>query len=362
MIYTGEINLQDIEVDFYNMGTGDDGLPIEIPVVTNENPIKATKIESNTGIVRFAVKLPLQNKPEVYIRVKSKSGFILAETVADVTFANSTALLNFYNPTSNTKFAVPASSTQFNLYNKTATAYGYELMTSYPYNGVNYSPIYNDANLSTTKNWVTSNETEYNSATSKDILPTGTFDFFDGITVNNFGNIASATSFSNGFVYKVQKTRYVAGTAPTVSYTWQSATFQDYNDAFLTQTYYWDTVDGSSCNNIFTLTANNVANLLGSSQGYTNGTVVRVSPGYILDGTPYDCGNPNPYRYFIAVHTNVPGGQPYYEPFSPITYKYYRVQAQIVGFTGNILAYNASDGKLYDLLLDLALYKFFLLN
>jgi len=344
VIYTGTINLQDIELNFYTMGTDAEGLPIEIPVITNDNPIKATKVEAETGIARFAIKLPLQNKPEIYVRVKSVDGFILADTFPDAnnTFTNSTALLAYYNPTTSTKFAVPLSSTQFALYNKTATAYTYELMPSYPYNGVNYSPIYNDANLSATKNWVESNVTEYNAAASKATLQTNTFDFYDTITVNNFGNIAPATSFATGFVYRVEKTQLETATTPTTTYTWQTAEASDYNDAFSKSTVTYGATDNqpTTCYIFNNITTSNASTYIGSPSSVSNGHVVR----FTSNSTSGSCG----FKYFVAVHTTTTSTTTYYVSFtSPPTYKYYRVQAQIVGVTGNILAYNATEGKLY---------------
>jgi hypothetical protein len=340
VIYTGTINLQDIELNFYTMGTDSEGLPIEIPVITNDNPIKATKIEAETGIARFAIKLPLQNKAEIYIRVKSIDGFILADTFPDAnnTFATSTALLAYYNPTTATKFAVPLSSTQFALYNKTATAYTYELMSSYPYSGTNYSPIYNDANLSTTKNWVVSNITEYNSATSKLDQLTDTYEAFDAITVNTVP--AVATSFSTGSVLKIQKTRLVTTPTATTTYTWQNATEQEFNNASS-----WSTISvtNDGCVTYGNVTTSNVSTYADIPELYTNGHIVRITSTAVFGGSTVNCG----FKYFKATHTTTTSNSTTREFFSPATYKYFRVQAQIVGFTGNILAYNATEGKLY---------------
>lgn len=344
VIFTGTgIELENFTLEFYTMGTDENGLPIEKPV-TAENVVVASKLE-DTGIARFACNLPFKNLPEIYIRVKLVSGIVLAEVVVTAanTFASTTAMVNNFTPTAGTKFAVARSSTIFDLYNKLSTVYEYELMSSYTYNSVAYSPIYNDLNLTATEKWTSSNSTEYNSATSRSTYQTSTYSEYDNMTTSNVP--VTAAGKVDGFVLRVQKTRWISGTTSTIS-EWTTATVNDFN-ATTNRSTLNVTTDGTSCTPLNNITTSNVPV---AASSYSNNHILRVTSntfevdgeGNPISGTIVSCG----YKYFRAVNTTT-STSGYYEAFSPTTYKYYKKITETVGFTGAILAYNANLGKLY---------------
>lgn len=344
VIFTGTgIELENFTLEFYTMGTDENGLPIEKPV-TAENVVVASKLE-DTGIARFACNLPFKNLPEIYIRVKLISGIVLAEVVVTAanTFASTTAMVNNFTPAAGTKFAVARSSTIFDLYNKLSTVYEYELMSSYTYNSVAYSPIYNDLNLAATEKWTSSNATEYNATSNRSPYQTSTYSEYDNMTTSNVP-IAAAGKV-DGFVLRVQKTRWISGTTSTIS-EWTSATESDYNSATSRSTLNV-TTDGTSCTPLNNITSSNVPV---AASSYSNNHILRITSntfevdgeGNPIVGTIVSCG----YKYFRAVNTTT-STSGYFEAFSPITYKYYKKITETVGFTGAILAYNANLGKLY---------------
>jgi hypothetical protein len=348
IIYTGaDVQLQDFTLEFYVMGTdnvvGSEtyGLPKEFPL---EYIIDASKMEQTAGVARFAVSVQTKNNPQIYIRIKLLSGLVLADLPVPTTqFTSTTNMVNFYNPATNTYFAVPDGTSLFKIWKKTATAYAYEEQLSIAYSGTNYSPIYNDANLTNTKKWKTSDLTNFNATVDRSTYQTSTFAEYDAMTISNVP--VDAISRNVGHVLRVQKTRLVTTTSSSTTYAWVAVGGTSFNTAVDI------TTNGASCTTFNNLTSSNVSSSIGAPSGYSNGTVVRVTSrtfeldgeGNIITGTIASCG----FKYFMAVHTTTTSTSTTYEFASPTATKYYEVESVIVGVSGAIVTYNATDDKLY---------------
>jgi hypothetical protein len=375
--------------------------------ITAENVVVASKLD-DSGIARFACSLPFKNIPEINIRIKLVSGILLSQVVvtSSNTFATTTAMVANFNPTTNTKFAVARSSTIFDLYNKLAAVYQYELMPFYTYSSVNYSPIYNDLNLTTTPKWVNSTESEYNATANRETYQTSTFAEYDAM-VNTNVPVAALSKVDN-FILRVNRSRWIEGTSSTTAQ-WvqvgaQSATTVTVGDgtsctvfnnvtsanastylgaainvpngtvrkitssvttpavkSFATtfNTSFTATINyissSSSCG-VSGLTALQMANEEASANSYATGTIIRVveytndfaicTPvvGYVTVTETSGSTTSCGEKYYQSVYSTTTSGG-YFETSS--TFKYYKKITEIVGITGAILSYNPSVGKLY---------------
>lgn len=425
VLYTGtDVKLEDFNLDIYVMGTDlETGLPKEVPL---DYSFDASKLEENIGVARFAITIRIQNNTTINLRINLSSGieFAKVSSLVDRTFATTTAMVDFYNPPINTKFAV-SSNNNFIIYNKTATPYQYELLSGITYNSVLYSPIYNDASLSSSRVWAVSTLSAYNAATARDTYRTTTYAEFDNMTVANVP--IAAASRVIGFVLRVEKARFETTTTPSTTsttYSWASVSGPSFNTSV-------NVGDGTSCTVFNSITASNVSNFIGNAQSYTNGHIVRVTSSVTqpstkswVDSNAFDyndaiftsdvtltaqdtgcpifntlrdfnidtwpevgpasnyneghivrvqtlypvgvgefasCG----FKYYrVAVTTPPPTscGTKFYQAVHTTTtipgtttetlvgtgeYKYFVVQSQTANFTGAVIAYNATEKKLY---------------
>jgi hypothetical protein len=336
VIYTGTtVGLEDFNLDFYVIrtdslvGSSTFGLPKEFPL---EYIIDATKMEATAGVARFAVTVQYKNNPQIYIRVRLLSGLVLADLAVPTTqFTSTTAMVNFYNPATNTYFAVPDGTSFFKIWKKTASIFQYEEQTSIAYSSVNYSPIYNDANLTSVKKWKTSDLAAYSATTDISNYDTSTFTEYDNMTISNVP--ISAASRNVGHVLRVRKSRIVT-TPETTSRRWvfdsQSGTVENPPDNIQVIA---DTAVCSSVNpgsNSFT-----IEGIAASSYPVGTRLWYRKPAGCAFSGYVY-----------IAQNVTTPSSTSY-EYASPSTIKYFEVEGEIVGVTGAIVSYNAADDVLY---------------
>ena len=336
IIYTGaDAQLQDFTLEFYIMGTDNVvgsatyGLPKEYPL---ESIIDASKMEETSGIARFAVTVLKKNNPQIYIRIKLLSGLVLADLPAPNTqFTSTSNMVTFFTPAANTYYAVPEGNDYFKIWKKTATPYVYEEQLSIAYSGTNYSPIYNEANLTKIKKWRVSDAATYNATTDISTYRTSTFSEYDDMTISNVP--ISATSRNVGHVLRVRKSRLV-----TVS----STTRKEWT---------------------FTSTSGTAENPPSNIQiTYNVGVCSDVNPSSgstsidSYDASSYPVGTRLWYKkpvgcafvgYVYAVTEVTIPGSTSYEFASPSASKYYEVIEEVVGVTGAIVTYSAAEDKLY---------------
>jgi hypothetical protein len=255
VIYAGQdIKLENFSVEFYTQTFDDEGLPVE-------NKITATQTGSalQPGLARFAYTIEVQNKPEIYVRIKLFSGITLAAAKTQVLdvhkFASTTAMMDYFLEPENRLIVSPSTSenesNKLFLHRKfTATPYLYNKINnlSVVFNGQTVSTIsvsndfgivYDGGKLTQGKKWEETTETVYNQTvasnpslalnTSLQALNANTSemdcDDFDDLTLATLSDPDSefykAPNDSLGFVLKVRRTHTVEGgsTTPTFSVT-----------------------------------------------------------------------------------------------------------------------------------------------
>jgi len=348
VLYTGEnVQIKDFTVEFYVMGENlTTGLPEERPI---NFTIDATKLEETSGIARFACNVEVKNNPAIYIRIKLLSGIVFSQRVVTRSFASTEAMVAYFNPATNTRYAVSDGTTKFVLYKKTAVPYKYDLETSYTYQDVVYSPIYNDNNLVAVKSWIVpeNGAALYEAASSRGEHDTETFTEFTNMTSSNVPK--NVNDYPNGHVLRVRKTRYEPAvtvgsysetSAPSGAPTSGSSLSSDI------PTIYSGIPTGSDAQRALRddFTAANLAAITAPTE-FTNGQIVRAysaSIAIVLSG-----GSQAVYYFkYFRVNISVVGTNQYI-PEEPVQYKYFVVSAPSAELANPIVSYNATDSKLY---------------
>jgi len=255
VIYAGQdIKLENFSVEFYTQTFDDEGLPVE-------NKITATQTGSalQPGLARFAYTIEVQNKPEIYVRIKLFSGITLAAAKTQILdvhkFTSTTAMMDYFLEPENRLIVSPSTaeneSNRLFLHRKfTTTPYSYNKINnlSVVFNGQtvqtinvgnDFGIVYDGGKLTQGKKWEETTETVYNQTvasnpslalnTSLQALNANTnemdCDDFDDLTLATLADPESAfykaPNDSLGFVLKVRRTHTVEGesTTPTFSVT-----------------------------------------------------------------------------------------------------------------------------------------------
>jgi hypothetical protein len=261
VIYAGQdIKLENFSVEFYTQTFDDEGLPVE-------NKITATQTGSalQPGLARFAYTIEVQNKPEIYVRIKLFSGVTLAAAKTQVLdvhkFASTTAMMDYFLEPENRLIVSPSTaeneSNRLFLHRKfTTTPYLYNRINnlSVVFNGQTVQTInivgdagivYDGGKLTQGKKWEETTETVYNQTaastpslaldSSLQALNANTSemdcDDFDDLTLTTLSDPDSdfykAPNDSLNFVLKVRRTHIVenGGTTPAFSVTDESSFF-----------------------------------------------------------------------------------------------------------------------------------------
>ena len=263
VIYAGQdIKLENFSVEFYTQTFDDEGLPVE-------NKITATQTGSalQPGLARFAYTIEVQNKPEIYVRIKLFSGVTLAAAKTQVLpvhkFIDTTAMMDYFLEPENRLLVSP--STAENEINKlflhrkfTTTPYLYNKINdlSVIFNGQtvqtlnagnDFGIVYDGEKLTQGKKWEETTETVYNQTvastpslaldTSLQALNENTSemdcDDFDDLTLTTLSDPDSAfykePDASLNFVLKVRRTHVVENVSTAFDFTvTDKASFDDF--------------------------------------------------------------------------------------------------------------------------------------
>jgi hypothetical protein len=407
-LFTGNFNVLDTIVQFYYFKNDNQGIPQETNI-----PFKILDIkkEDEIGVVRYGVSVDVKGFPNVFFRIKLKSG-TLFDTNRIKTFTTLESMVNFFTPQTNTKAVIyNVDNKHFDVYNKTSLLYDFEKLTGITYNSVLYSPIYDDKLFTFTrqKRWEDAAVEDYNNQTNfnlKSIYRTEACNVYSTITtttLNETGSLLNINNYNTGHVVEVRGTRWMG------SYTqiWANTNNINYYYTRELEENIFDTATAENIGNLVNISATNnivgqvlrvrkmrtigesiwtssniqeygplpdiyipyedflnldtvTTSLLsfGSARDYSLGTTVSVGAVSPIGGTPN--------RYFSRVYTvglsdtltrkiflneerffQIVTSKLYANCSSPVQVKYFKVSTEPIGTTTPVVTFNSDLKKFY---------------